>query len=97
MSMQEQIMNASKDHLGRLEIKLNGLLQPISPRTEFVDNLRHRIQVTQTPAFIGRFTNIQFILITLMGVLSGVVLVMMVAKGLVGLLVQKNDSSEGSS
>ncbi|HBG75142.1 MAG: hypothetical protein A2X25_05190 [Chloroflexi bacterium GWB2_49_20] len=86
MSIREQIVSASKDHLGSLEIKLNGLLQPVKPRPEFVNTLRQRIQITQQPAFIGHFTNIQFLVLMLAGVLSGVVLVTMSARMLVNLL-----------
>ena len=94
MSMKEQIVNASKDRLVLMETKLTGLMQPIKPRTEFVNSLRHRIQLTQTPAIIARFTSLQFTLITLAGVLSGVVLVTMVARALVNLLATGRKISE---
>jgi hypothetical protein len=94
MSIKEQIVSASKDQLVLLETKLNSLLQPIEPRTEFVSSLRHRIQITQNPAIIGRFTSLQFVVITLAGVLSGVVLVTMVARGLVNLLATSRKISE---
>jgi len=83
MSIKEQIMNASKDQLGILESKLNGLLKPIAPRREFVNTLRARIHVTNAPAIIGRFTNIQFLVMMILGVLSGVVLVSVGARFLV--------------
>jgi hypothetical protein len=86
MSITEQLVSVSKDHLVLLEQKLNGVMQPIKPRAEFVNSLRHRIHVTQNPAIISRFTNLQFIVITLAGVLSGVVLVSIAARVLVNLL-----------
>ena len=86
MSITEQLVNASKDRLGKLESRLNGLMQPVKPRSEFVSSLRHHIQVTQRPAIIGRFTSLQFVVITLAGVLSGVVLVVMGARVLVNIL-----------
>lgn len=93
MSIKDQIVSASKNRLGSLEIKLNGLLQPVKPRPEFVNNLRQRIQITQHPAFISRFTNIQFLVILVAGVLSGVVLVTMGARMLVNLLASGRKSS----
>jgi CII-binding regulator of phage lambda lysogenization HflD len=93
MSLKEQIVSTTKDHLGSLESKLNGLLQPVSPRPEFVNTLRQRIQITGQPAWISRFNNIQFIVILVTGVLSGVVLVTMLARFLVNLLTSKKKPS----
>jgi len=86
MNIKEQFVNVSRDQMGKLETKLNGLLKPIAPRQEFVSTLRDRIHVTQNPALIDRFTNIQFILMMVLGVISGVVLVSMGARVLVNLL-----------
>ncbi len=94
MSLKEQLVNTSKDHLGSLEIKLNGLLKPVTPRPEFVNTLRQRIQITGQPAWVSRFNNMQFILILVTGVISGVVVVTMLARVLVNLLVSRKKSSE---
>jgi len=82
----EKTIRATKDHLNTLESRLNGLLRPIQPRSEFVTSVRHRLQVTQRPAIIDRFTNLQFVFISLLGVISGVVLVVMGARFLVNML-----------
>jgi hypothetical protein len=94
MSIKEQFVSASMDQLGLLETRLNGLLKPVAPRREFVNSLRDRIHVTQNPAIISRFTNIQFVFMMILSVISGVVLVTMGARVLVSLLStgKKNSS-----
>jgi hypothetical protein len=94
MSIKEQFVSASMDQLGLLETRLNGLLKPVAPRQEFVNSLRDRIHVTQNPAIISRFTNIQFVFMMILSVISGVVLVTMGARVLVSLLStgKKNSS-----
>jgi len=87
MSIKGQFVSASRDQLGILEGKLNGLLKPITLRQEFVTTLRNRIHVTQNPAIISRFTNIQFILMMIISIFSGVVLVTMGARVLINLIV----------
>ena len=86
MSLKGQSIGTTKDHLGSLEIKLNGLLKPVTPRPEFVNSLRQRIQITGHPAWVSRFNNIQFIVILVTGVLSIVVLVSMIARVLMNVL-----------
>jgi hypothetical protein len=86
MSIKEQFVSASMDQLGLLETRLNGLLKPVAPRQEFINSLRDRIHVTQNPAIISRFTNIQFVFMMVLSVISGVVLVTMGARVLVSLL-----------
>ena len=93
MSLKEQLVSTSKDYLGSLETKLNGLLKPVTPRPEFVNTLRQRIQITGQPAWVSRFNNMQFILILVAGVLSGVVVVTMFARVLVNLLASGKKSS----
>ena len=93
MSLKDQLVSTSKDQLGSLETKLNGLLKPVMPRPEFVNTLRQRIQITSQPAWVSRFNNMQFIVILVAGVLSGVVLVSMLARFLVNLLVSGKKSS----
>ncbi len=93
MNLKEQIINTSIDRLGSLETKLTGLLQPVSPRPEFVNTLRQRIQITSQPAWVSRFNNLQFIVILVTGVLSGVVLMTMLARVLVNLLISRKKSS----
>jgi len=94
MGLKEQLVSTSKDHLDSLEARLNGLLKPVTPRPEFVNTLRQRIQITGKPAWVSRFNNMQFILILVTGVLSGVVVVTMIARVLVNLLVSGKKSSE---
>jgi CII-binding regulator of phage lambda lysogenization HflD len=94
MGLKEQLVRTSKDHLGSIETKLNGLLKPVTPRPEFVNTLRQRIQITGKPAWVSRFNNMQFIIILLTGVLSGVVIMTMLARVLVNLLVSEKKSSE---
>lgn len=89
MSIKEQLVSASRDQLELLELRLNGLMKPVAPRQEFVNSLRDRFHVTQNPAIVSRFTNIQFVFMTLLGVISGVVLVSMGARVLVSLLTSK--------
>jgi hypothetical protein len=93
MSLKEQIVNPSKDHLGLLESRLNGLLKPVTPRPEFVNTLRQRIQITGQPAWVSRFNNFQFTVILVTGVLSGVFVVTMFARVLVNILGSKKKSS----
>ncbi len=94
MSLKEQLVSTSKDHLGSLETKLYSLMKPVTPRPEFVNTLRQRIHITGQPAWVSRFNNIQFILILVTGVLSGVVVVTMLARVLVNILVSGKKSSE---
>ena len=93
MSLKEQLVSTSKDHMGSLETRLNGLLKPVMPRPEFVNTLRQRIQITSHPAWVSRFTNIQFSLILVLGALSGVFVVTMLARLLVNILVSGKKSS----
>ncbi|MFH2039974.1 MAG: hypothetical protein ABIJ65_11120 [Chloroflexota bacterium] len=93
MSSKEKLVNTPKDTLGLLETKLNGLLKPVMPRPEFVNSLRQRIQITTQPAWVSRFNNIQFILILVAGVLSGVIVVTMLARLLVNNLVSGKKST----
>lgn len=93
MSIKEQFVSASMDQLGLLETRLNGLLKPVAPRQEFVNSLRDRIHVTQNPAIISRFTNIQFVFMMILSVISGVVLVTMGARVLVSLLSTRKKTS----
>lgn len=79
----EDTIRATREHINSMESRLNGLLKPIQPRSEFVNSVRHRLQVTQHPAIIERFSNIQYVFITLLGVISGVVLVVLGARILV--------------
>lgn len=94
MGLKDQLVSTSKDHLGTLENKLNGLLKPVSPRPEFVNTLRQRIQITGHPAWVSRFNNMQFLLILVTGVISGVVVVTIFARLLVNLLISGKKSSE---
>lgn len=96
MGFKEQLISTSKDHLGSLETRLNGILKPVSPRPEFVNTLRQRIQITGKPAWVSQFNNIQFILILVTGVLTGVVVVTMLARVMVNLLASGKKSSEVS-
>jgi hypothetical protein len=96
MSLKEQLVNSSKDHFEALETRLNGLLKPVSPRPEFVTDLRHRIQITGHPAWVSRFNNMQFFLILIAGVISGVLVVTMLARFLVNLLTLGKESSKTS-
>ncbi len=93
MSLKEQLVSTPEDHLGSVENKLNGLLKPVMPSPEFVNTLRQRIQITRQPAWVSRFNNIQFILILVMGVLSGVIFVTMFARWLVNILVSGKKSA----
>lgn len=94
MSIKEQIIRASKDQLGSLEKKLNGLMTPVAPRQEFINSLRDRIHITQSPAIISRFNNIQFVFLMLLSIISGVVVVTMVARALFSLLsLRKNTTN----
>lgn len=93
MSLNGQLVNKSNDHLGSLETKLNGLLKPVAPRPEFVNTLRQRIKITEQPAWVSRFNNMQFILILVTGVISGVVIVTMLARALLNILVSGKKSS----
>jgi len=94
MGLKEQLVSTSKDHLGSLESRLTGLLTPVTPRPEFVNTLRQRIQITGHPAWVSRFNNMQFILIVVTGVLSGVVVVTMIARALVNILASGKKLSE---
>lgn len=93
MRTKEQLVNTTDDHLGSFETRLNGLLKPVMPRPEFVNSLRQRIQITTQPAWVSRFNNIQFILMLVVGVLSGVVVVTMLARLLVNNLVSGKKSA----
>jgi hypothetical protein len=86
MKINEHILNGSKNTLIPLETRLNGLLKPVQPRPEFINSLRDHFQLAQNPAIISRFSNLQFSLMMIVGVISGVVVMTMTARVLLNLL-----------
>ncbi len=86
MNIARQVIDASRDKIAAIEARLSGVLQPIKPRREFVRGLRQRIQIAHQPAIIQSSTNLQFILIALVSVVSGIVLVVMGVRALLSLL-----------
>jgi len=80
-----------------IKSRLSGILEPVKPNPNFVNNLRERIQVVQHPAIIQKFSNIQFVAILVAGIVSAVVLTTMLARFIVNLLFQgKPPTSEES-
>lgn len=86
MEVTRRLVEASKDKAALIEKRLAGILKPVLPRQEFVRNLRQRIQVTNQPAIVRRFTQRQFIFLLIAGIVSSAILLAMGVRAFFSLL-----------
>lgn len=72
----------SDDQIYALEAHLAGTLRPVTPPSDVVTRLRERIQFLQPEAIASRLRDWQRMFFVLGGVMSGLLVVMTVARAL---------------
>ena len=72
----------SEDQMMALEAHLAGTLKPVIPPLEVVQRLRERIHFPQPEEIVSRFRDWQRLFVVLGGVMSGMLIIITVARAL---------------
>jgi hypothetical protein len=76
----------SEDQLMALEAHLAGTLRPVTPPLEVVQRLRERIRFPQPEEIVSRFRDWRRLFVVLGGVMSGMLVIITVARALYSLV-----------
>lgn len=76
--------------LEALEAHLAGMLKPVQPPTEVVTRLRSRIRLPQREILVARLQDWRALFLVLGGVISGMVVLLTVARALFHLVGRRN-------
>ena len=79
----------SEDQVIALEAHLAGTLRPVNPPSEVVQRLRERIRFPQPEEIVSRFRDWQRMFVVLGGVMSGMLVIITVARALYYLVGRK--------
>jgi hypothetical protein len=79
----------SEDQMIALEAHLAGTLRPVTPPMEVVQRLRERIRFPQPDEIVSRFRDWQRMFVVLGGVMSGMLVIITVARALYHLVGRK--------
>jgi hypothetical protein len=79
----------SEDQLMALEAHLAGTLRPVTPPLDVVQRLRDRIRFPQTEEIVSRFRDWQRMFVVLGSVMSGMLVIITVARALYYLVGRK--------
>ena len=79
----------SEDQLMALEAHLAGTLKPVTPPLDVVQRLRERIRFPQPDEIASRFRDWQRMFVVLGGVMSGMLVIITVARALYYLVGRK--------
>lgn len=79
----------SEDQLMALEAHLAGTLRPVSPPMDVVQRLRERIRFPQPEEIVSRFRDWQRLFVVFGGVMSGMLVIITVARALYYLVGRK--------
>ncbi len=82
MSRRQKLIDASKEHIGALEARLAGALQPVRPPREVVHRLRGRIRLPKPRLIARRLSDWEFVLIVTGSVMSVAVVILTAARAL---------------
>ena len=80
--MDESTMSTPEDELDLLEAHLAGTLKPVAPPKDLVQRLRDRINFPARDAIVLRFQDWRRLFLVFGGVMSGLLLVITVARAL---------------
>ena len=79
----------SEDQLMALEAHLAGTLRPVSPPLDVVQRLRERIRFPQPEEIVSRFRDWQRLFVVFSSVMSGMLVIITVARALYYLVGRK--------
>jgi len=79
----------SEDQVTALEAHLAGTLRPVTPPLDVVQRLRERIRFPQPEEIVSRFRDWQRMFVVLGGVMSGMLVIITVARALYYLVGRK--------
>jgi hypothetical protein len=79
----------SEDQVMALEAHLAGTLRPVTPPLDVVQRLRERIRFPQPEEIVSRFRDWQRMFVVLGGVMSGMLVIITVARALYYLVGRK--------
>ena len=88
MAKRKQI-HSSEEDIQSLEAHLAGTLQPVAPSQEIVQRLRVRIQMPNREDIVSRFGDWRRLFLVFSGVLSGMMLLLTVARAFYYLVGRK--------
>ncbi len=88
--MDESKSDASLEDLDALEASLAGTLKRVPPRKDFVRRLRKRIRLPARQEIASRLRDWQTLLLVFGGVLSGLLVLLTVARALFHLVGKRN-------
>ena len=74
--------NPVPENLAFLEAHLSGTLRPVSPPKDFTQRLRDRIQLPDREVIVSRLKDWNRLLLVLGSVMSGMLLIITLARGL---------------
>ncbi len=79
----------SEDQVTALEAHLAGTLRPVTPPMEVVQRLRERIRFPQPDEIVSRFRDWQRMFVVFGGVMSGMLVIITIARALYYLVGRK--------
>jgi hypothetical protein len=89
--MKKSRMGTNTDaDLDALEASLAGTLRPVQPRQDFVHKLRSRIHIPQREEIASRLQDWQRLFLVFSGVVSGMLILITVARALYHLFGRRN-------
>ena len=80
----------SEDQINALEAQLAGTLRPVTPPVDVVQRLRERIRFPQSEQIVSRLRDWQRMFFVLGGVMSGMMVLITVARALYYLVGRKH-------
>jgi hypothetical protein len=88
--MSKQQDKLSLEHLESLEAHLAGTLRPVAPPKDLVQRLRERIHLPERGVFVSRLRDWNRLFLVLGSVMSGMVVLVTVARALYYLFGRRN-------
>ena len=80
----------SDDQINALEAQLAGTLRPVTPPVDVVQRLRERVRFPQSEEIVSRLRDWQRMLFVLGGVMSGMMVLITIARALYYLVGRKH-------
>jgi len=88
--MNKVTITSSEPPLDALEAHLAGALKPVMPRKDFVHDLRARIHLPRREEIAARLHDWQRLFLVFSGVISGLLIILTVARALFHLFGRRN-------
>ena len=80
----------SLENLESLEAQLAGTLRPVAPRKDFVQRLRDHVRLPERELIVSRLRDWNRLLLVFGSVMSGMLIVITIARALYYLVVRRN-------